>query len=354
MRLQIVRRIVLVISTLGLIAWAAPAEARTLLKTICRVKGQEENVIQGLGYVVGLKGTGDSNSLPTIRGMAQIGQNFGSPMGKAGEAELKDMKNVARVIVTATIPAAGARQGDKLDCTVSSVGSAKSLAGGRLFTTALGSQNPKDLRVYAVAEGLITLDSATQTTTGRIHTGCRLEEDFLNVFALDGKITLVLDRNYADFQVASEVAVLINSSTVGFQSNSGGMARAINQNNIEVTIPRQYADAPVEFISQVLGLQIPEPQTGARVVINERAGSIVMSGDAEIGPVVVTHKNIVVETGSTTAGARFVPIDPKNDAPTLKSLVEALNAVHVPTEDIIEVIKGLERNGKLRAQLIIE
>jgi len=341
----------------GLWAPALPAEGRTQLKTICRVKGQEENTLQGMGIVVGLKGTGDGgSSLPMVRALAQVMQHLGSPMGKTGPVELKDAKNVALVIVTATVPAQGARQGDKVDCTVSSVASAKSLSGGRLFITYLvGPGDTKNPRVYATAEGPITLDSTTQTTTGRIYGGCRLEEDFFNVFVKDGKITLVLDRNYADFQVAAEVADLINKTLARVQSESAAPAKALDPCNIEVLIPRPYQTDPVDFVSQLLGLTIPDPQTGARVVINERAGGIVIRGDAEIGPVAVTHKNIVVEAGSTTnAAARFVPLDPKNEAATLKSLVEALNAVRVPNEDIIEIIKLLQRTGSLRAQLIIE
>jgi len=91
------------------------------------------------------------------------------------------------------------------------------------------------------------------------------------------------------------------------------------------------------------------------VVINERAGSIVISGDAEIGAAVVTHKNVVVETGGPTSAARFVPVDStQTDSPKLKGLVETLNAIRVPTEDIIEIIKGLDRDGKLYARLIVE
>ena len=98
-----------------------------------------------------------------------------------------------------------------------------------------------------------------------------------------------------------------------------------------------------------------EFDTGARVVINERAGSIVISGDVEIGAVVVTHRNVVVETGNVGLGSRFVAIDAnETSAPKLKSLLAALNAVHVPTEDVIDIIKGLDRNGKLHAKLIIE
>ncbi len=109
------------------------------------------------------------------------------------------------------------------------------------------------------------------------------------------------------------------------------------------------------FVSQVLSLRIAELQTDARVVINERAGSIVIGGDVEIGPVVITHKNIVIETGDNLPADRFIPIDPgKTQTAKLKSLVEALKAVKVPTDDIIEIIKGLDRNGKLHGTLIVE
>jgi flagellar P-ring protein FlgI len=351
------RRIAAVVILAAACCAAAPeSHAKTLLKTICRVKGQEENTLHGLGIVVGLKGTGDgSTSLPMLRSLAQVMQYLGNPLGKTGLLELKDTKNVALVIVTATVPAAGARQGDKIDCMISSVGSAKSLAGGRLFTTLLMGPDPKSMRVYASAEGPITLDNVTMTTTGRIHSGCRLEEDFFNAFTKDGKLTLVLDKNYADFQVASDVTDLINRSPVSFQSAGTVLAKAVNPGNIEIQIPMQYSDKPVEFASQVLGLEIPEPQVGARVVINERAASIVISGDAEIGSAVVTHKNVVVETGGTSTAAKFVTVDPgQTDTPKLKALVETLNAVRVPPEDIIEIIKGLDRDGKLHAQLIIQ
>ncbi|RMF86940.1 MAG: flagellar basal body P-ring protein FlgI [Planctomycetota bacterium] len=330
------------------------ADAGVSLKNICRVKGQEENVIHGLGIVVGLKGTGDGgNFLPTIRSLGTAMQLMGTPLGKDGLTELKDAKNVAIVLVTATVPAAGARQGDRIDCIVSSVGSAKSLEGGRLFLTPLLGPVPGDPRVYALAEGPITLDDTNIPTVGRIHGGCRLEADFFTPFVKDGKITLVLEPQYADFQVAQDVAELINSQ-MSFQSSGIPLARAINQGNVEVMIPRQYAEDPVLFVAQVLNLPLLDVATGPRVVINERAGSIVISGDVEIGPVVVTHKNMVIETGQPTTGG-FVGIDPSQpENPTLKALVEALNAINTPTADIIEIIKGLQRDGKLHAQLIIE
>lgn len=336
----------------------APASAATALKSICRVKGQEENALQGMGIVVGLKGTGDGgNFQPTLRSLAQVMLLMGRPIASDVQRELKEVKNVALVTVTATIPAAGARQGDKLDCTVSAI-NAKSLAGGRLFLTAMmgGQPDPKNPRVFAFCEGPIALDDPALPTSGRIHEGCRLEEDFFTAFTQEDKVTLVLDSTHADFEVAQDVVELINGQ-MGYQGTGASWAKAVSQNNIEVSIPPQYRQDPVLFLSQILALQLNrEPQTGAKVVINERAGSIVISGDVEIGPVVVTHKNIVVETGGGTApGAQFrgVDIGPQ-PTPRLKALIETLNALNVPTDDVIDIIKGLQRNGKLHAQVVIE
>ena len=279
---------------------------------------------------------------------------MGRPLGKDVAKDLKDVKNVALVSVTATVPAAGARQGDKLDCVVSAI-AAKSLAGGRLFCTPLMARpDPREPRVLAFAEGAISLDDPATITTGRIHAGCRLEEDFQHLFWENERITLVLDANHADFEVAQELADQINSQ-LGLQNSEAPLARALDQVSIEVLIPPQYHDDPVKFVYQVLGLPILEPRTVARVVINERAGSIVISGDVEIGAVVVTHKNVVVEAAGTTTGAKFKAIDVgETPAPRLKALIEALNALQVPSDDVIEIIKGLERNGKLHAQLVIE
>ncbi len=130
-----------------------PRPARCL-SSICRIKGQEENTLQGLGLVVGLNGTGDGGDfLPTIRSLATAMQLMGNPIGKGGPLELKNAKNIALVMVTAKVPAAGARQGDRVDCTVSSIGAAKSLEGGQLFLTPLQGPQVDRPRVYAFAEG---------------------------------------------------------------------------------------------------------------------------------------------------------------------------------------------------------
>lgn len=343
------------LTALALTTFASPVEARTRLKDICRIKGQEENTLHGLGIVVGLRGTGDGGAfLPTIRSLAMAMQLMGNPIGAGGQAELKDAKNVALVMVTTTIPGAGARQGDQLDCVVSSIGSAKSLVGGRLFATPLQGPQVESTRVYAFCQGAINLDDPNITTAGRIHGGCRLEEDFFNVFSKDDKITLVIEKYHADFEVAQEIAEVINSQ-LSIQTGDEYLAKALNAVNVEVKIPKQYREDPVQFVTQVMGLTMPEPQTDARVVINQRAGSVVIGADVEIGSVVVTHKNIVIQTGDNLPTDRFIPVDMEGTSTTkLKALVESLNAIQVPTEDIIEIIKGLDRNGKLHGRLIVE
>ena len=192
--------------------------------------------------------------------------------------------------------------------------------------------------------------------TGRIHEGCRLEEEFFNAFTKDNRITLVLDKYHADFQVAQDIADLINSQ-MGKQVSNYAAYRPCVQ-------PGQHRGRDSGPVSRRSGarsfrrcspLPIMEPRTVPRVVINERPGTIVISGDVEIGPVAVTHKNMMIETGGQTAAGPFVGVDPVDPtSPRLKALVEALNAIHAPKEDIIEIIKDLDRNGKLHAPLIIE
>jgi flagellar P-ring protein precursor FlgI len=342
---------------------AAPAEAQLRLRDICRVKGQEENTLHGLGLVVGLKGTGDSNALPTARALATMMRLMGNPLGHGlqGEQvfrELKDAKNVALAVVSATVPASGARQGDDLNCEVSAI-SAKSLLGGHLMSTPLLGPRPGSERVYAFAQGSIYVEDPDTPTVGKVHGGCRLEEDFHNVFTNSGTITLVLDKNHASFQTAQYIADLINTQARYFQSNelaNGYIAKAIDQLNIMVQIPsREYREDPVLFVSEILNQRITNLQSEARVVINQRAGTVIVGADVEIGPVIVTHKNMVIEAGEEAPSARFVAVDPENRGNTkLTELVNALNALKVPAEDTIEIIKGLERNGKLYGKLIVE
>ncbi len=149
-------------------------------------------------------------------------------------------------------------------------------------------------RVYGIAQGPLSLDTLVPKP---LHEFVRLpaEEDFLNNFIKDHKITLVLNKSHADFEVAQEMASLINNHLGSYLNDSRydtaptsreriPIARALDQVNIEVTLAKQYRDDPVDFVAQVMSIQMIEPQTGGRVIINERAGSIVISGEVEIAP----------------------------------------------------------------------
>ncbi|MCA9247286.1 MAG: flagellar basal body P-ring protein FlgI [Planctomycetales bacterium] len=361
------RTATLAIATMVSIVCLAPTvhAEQTLLRNICRVKGQEENTLRGMGLVVGLQGTGDSeDSLPTMRALARAMElmNFPVTGPETSDRDLlaafKGTKNVALVWVTATVPATGGRRGDQLDCTVSAI-RAKSLRGGELVFAALHGPNVKDPTVYGLANGRLELDDDQHLTHAKIHNGCRLEEDVYTSFQDDGYFTLVIDKNHAGFTVANEIALWLGTQ-FGYrgsgETEEKEVAVAIDATNIVVRIPGPYRDAPVAFIAEVMETKIPKLQNEARVVINERAGSIVIGGDVDIGPAVVTHKNVTVDTQG--AGRSLLsPImqgDIESDNAKLKDLVAALERVQVPPQDQIEIIKGLYRNGKLHARLIIE
>jgi flagellar P-ring protein FlgI len=333
--------------------------ASTRLKNICRMKGQEENTLRGIGLVVGLNGTGEANDPATMRAIARAMEIMGNPVPmnaqKSSLEELKKIKNVAIVMVTATVPATGARRGDQVDCFVSAI-NGKGLNGGRLAFASLQGPNTQDRQVYALCEGQVTIDDPLQPMVGVIHAGCRLEADIFTPFYRDGYMTLILDKNHADFQTANEIVYQIRQKLTYSESGDAkmneDMVRAVNASNIMVKIPDVYTRDPVAFASDLLDIRIEDPQTESRVVINPRAGTIVISGDVEIGDVIVSHKNVVVDATETEA---FASIDTDDSSkPKLELLVNQLNALKVPTEDMIEIIKGIDRNGKLHGRLIIE
>jgi len=342
-----------ILATLLLVLFIAPVNAGTKLETLCRIKGQEENTLHNLGLVVGLSGTGDGSFTPTHRQLAVTMDRMGLPVTAE---DLKDAKNVALVHVTATVPPAGARQGDNIDCIVSAVGSCGDLSGGRLILTPmLGPIPSKDGQVFALAQGDITVENPDILTKGKIQAGCRLEHEFRYNYIKDGKINLVLKPQYADFSVAQEVADMVNGPQILYQNNSRLVARALDAVNIEVEVPGQYLADQVAFVSQLMQLEMTTVPVGPRVVVNERAGIISITGDVEIAPVAIAHRNIVVETGNAMGAGPFVALDPADPQnPQLKALVTSLNAINVPTSDIIEIIKLVNANGALAGDLIFE
>jgi flagellar P-ring protein precursor FlgI len=344
----------MLLATAATLASPMAAVAGMRLEDICRIKGQEENTLHGLGIVVGLKGTGDGGDFaPMVRSLAMAMQLMGNPIG---QGELRNAKNCALVTVSATIPAEGARQGDQIDCQVSSIGSAKSLAGGRLFTAPLQGPNPESDRVYAFAEGAIVLDDQFNPLNGTIKNGCRLEEEFFNVFSKGDRITLVIDRNLAGFQVAQEIAFTLQDQLkFQLQSEPGKevqVARAINQGNVEVLIPPAYREDPVDWIAQVLAVEIRDAPVDARVVINQKTNAIAVDGDVEIGAALVAVEGITVQAGFPNLPSPFAAVGPKTAK--LDDLIKALNAVKVPPAEIIQIIRVLDRSGNIKGQVIFE
>ncbi len=360
----------------ALILWTMTvqaAENQLLLRDVCRLKGQEENTLQGLGLVVGLKGTGDDASKPTARALARMMQVMGSQIsndmkGAPVLAEIEKSGNVALVFVTVTIPPQGTQQGDQIDCTVSAL-SAKSLEGGTLMLTPMLGPRVDRPTVYALAQGKLTVPDPRVPTSASIYRGCKMEATIENQFVKDDKITLVLDKDLSSFNTAQYIEDIINQlNNTGLNgganiptdqalanSNFQLLARALDPVHIEVSLPKFYRDRPVAFVALLMETPLPNIQNKKRVVINERdGGTVVMGEDVLISPVAIAHKNLSIEARAGQTG--FVGIDPANPQlrPKLKNLVEALKALSVPSEDIISIIKTLKQNGSLYGEVIVQ
>jgi len=346
----------LMILAFSLTALTARADHR--IGDICRIKGQEENLLHGFGLVIGLKGTGDTDLKPAQRALAHYMEMLGhrvatSAGGQPNVDELKGMKNVALVYVTAIVPAGGAQQGDALDCIISA-SSAKSLDGGYLMLTELKGPVPGDKQVYALAKGLVSIDDPARPQSGRVSLGCQLERKVENDFVKDGKIILVMNKDHAAFQSTHYVAQTINSQRDFIAS--GEIAKAIDQVTIEVTIPQSYENDATVFASTLLDARLAPPQVDTRVIINERKQMLHIGADVEISPGAIMHKNRLIQVGDQPPQNQAVEFNPRGDTsqPKLKALVDALNALKVPTVDVIDIIQMLKHKRALFGELIIE
>jgi len=361
-------RILILILIAG--ASARPASADGMkLGEICRVKGQEGNTLQGLGLVVGLRGTGDGDAAPTARALARMMQLMGGQValdsvGSLNLKDVKDAKNVAAVFVTVKIPPTGAQQGDQLDVTVNAI-SAKSLDGGYLMQTTMLGPRTDDGQVYALAQGPLSVPPDGLPTTARVQGGCKMESSINAEFHKDGKLTLILDRDFADFDTAQRIEDEINNLselTLGDSSNFSPTssqrrvrATAIDPLHVEVMIPELYQSNPIKFVSFLLNIKVQLQNRSSRVVINERDGIVVIGEEVEIAPVLVTHRNLRIEAGGKNAES-LVPIGQQQPAGNvkLKSLADALNALDVSTDDLIAIIKTLKRKGDLYGEVVFE
>jgi flagellar P-ring protein precursor FlgI len=218
--------------------------------------------------------------------------------------------------------------------------------------------------VLGLASGALYIEGTDSLTTARIPGGLTLERDIVSLFVDKSRghvVTLLLEEGHATFHSSREVARVINAE-FSFEAGTAQIARAIGPGTIEVKVPPTYQDSPVEFIAQVLDVGIDNPHTQARVVVNARTGTVVVTGEVEISPGLVSHRSLSIDVGGQDAGGggggddgaasgRFVKLSEKQPGQSqqLDQLVAALNQLRVPTYDIVEIIRELHRSGKLHA-----
>lgn len=365
----------IVVLVLGIILlWGSAAGAQNIeplrydtpivrVKDVARVQGDRENQVFGLGLVVGLQGTGDgSGSRANIQMIANMLEGFGISVSPN---DLR-MRNIAAVMVTADLPTS-LRTGDRLDVTVSSIGDARSLQGGFLLQTPLQAANGQ---VYAVAQGPVSIGGfavrggsggqSNHTTVGIVPNGAIVERELEPYdFAADGAVSLVLLE--PDFTTASRLVQVVNEF---YQQD---LARARDQGTVEIRVPAGYASNVVAFIAELEELPI-RPDANARVVINERTGTVVMGAQVRIAAVAVSHGNLKVQIaqdrspgGDLGLGGELGEELEQNYSNTtvlggnanVQHLVDALNAVGATPRDIIAILQAVKAAGALFGDLII-
>lgn len=334
---------------------ARAGEAR--LKDVTRVYGTGANPVMGHGLVVGLPGTGDSSSsLATSRAVANLLRRYGLPMDPASVRS----RNVAAVMVTGSLPAF-ARSGERVDVTVSSIGDARSLSGGTLLMTHLDAA---DGRTFVTAQGPLVagersgsgLAATSRMLTGRVPGGGLVLEDFTTPLNRDGILRLVL--NSPDYATAQRVAEAINGSV------APGAAVARDPSTVEVAVPEGYRGREAELLSRVETLTVAV-DSPARVIVNERTGTVILGGEVRCNSVAISHGNLRL----TIAGAAAPPsaglqsglassnqvggqgIAVLRGGATIEEVVEALNDLGAPPQDLIEILQALKASGALQAEL---
>ena len=337
------------------------------IKDLAHINGVRSNQLVGYGLVVGLNGTGDkSNTIFTNQSLA----NMLEKMGVRIDPKLTKVNNIAAVTVTADLPPFG-KVGNKIDAIVSSIGDAKSLGGGVLLLTPLKGA---DGEVYAMAQGPIIvggfLASGTgatiqknHPTVGRVPNGVTIERE-ISYADMNGDM-LLISLKTPDYTTAKRMADRINQSF-------SGAAHAKDGGSIAVTTPDGLRQNLVQFVSMIENLDV-KPDNAARIVVDEKTGTVVMGENVLISTVAVSHGNITVQVkedanvsqplpfarGRTVATpdtqikveedkGRWVVIP---EGITIRELVNAMNATGVPTRDIITILQTIKAAGALYADL---
>lgn len=353
---------------------AGPALAQSRIKDIATIEGVRENALIGYGLVVGLGGTGDSGAFPqtgrTLRDML-------NRQGVGGSDQVIRSRGAASVSVSAGLPPF-ARPGTRIDVAVAVMGDATSLNGGVLQPTAL--QGP-DGQVYAVAQGPVSIagfsaGGAAQTvirgvaSTGRIPGGAVIER--VPAFDLSQQSTVTVSLRNPDFSLARQVAQAINA---GLRAD---VARMRDNTNIEVAVPAAYSGRAAELVADIENLPVRPDATGApaRIVLDERSGTIILGENVRISTVAVTHGNLQVRVteapqvsqpppwsgGGTTVvvprtnieiteGRGQMVVLPANS--TIGELVRALNNLNVSPRDQMAILLAIKQAGAIQADVMM-
>jgi flagellar P-ring protein FlgI len=362
----------LLAAVLALLVASAAAAQAVRLKDLVEFDGVRANDLVGYGLVVGLNGTGDGirNSPFTEEIMANILERLG--VNVSGEQFRP--RNVAAVLVTASLPPF-ARAGSPIDVTVSAIGDASSLLGGTLIMTPL---NAADGEIYAVAQGTIIAGgivaegeaaSVTQgvPTSGTIPAGARVEREVAFDFA--GLTTLRLALRTPDFTTAGRIEQAINAEfgrPVAFMLDAG---------TITLDIPGMRMPSPAHAMGRIENLLV-EPEIRARVVVDQRSGTIVMGEDVRIGRVAVSQGNLTLRIEEAPLVVQPNPFSPGEtvvvprssaaieqergtglaeigEGASLSEVVAGLNALGVAPQDMIDILKSIKAAGALHAEFIV-
>ena len=320
------------------------------VKDIASIKGVRQNQLVGYGVVVGLKGTGDGNNAAfTAQGLANMLDNIGMHIDRNSI----NVKNVAGVVINAKLPAF-VKHGQTIDVVVSSIGDASSLQGGTLIATPLKGLDGK---VYAVAQGPISIGGfengtppagthRNHLTVARIPNGATVEREV--PFSLSGKNTIAYSLDTPDFTTMSRLMAAIDNLL------DGEYSKATDGATVEITVPERFKNNEIALLAAVENLEII-PDAPARVVLDERTGTVVMGKEVRISRLSLSHGNLSLQIGGPQAlGAdrpgRLVSI---GGGATMEEVVRALNAVGVSTRDLIAIFHSIKASGALQAELQI-
>lgn len=367
---KIIASTLMLVLIAGFAGLTSPAQAAKLrVKDISHVKGVRNNQLVGYGLVVGLSKTGDK-SRSTQTSTANLINNFNGRLNNDNDIR---STNTAAVIVTALVPPF-AKEGDPLDVVVSSMADASSLEGGVLISTELRAPNGE---IVALAQGALSTGGTSVsaggsskrtaiTTSARIPGGAIMEREIHTTIGDEAGMELVLNRT--DFTLASRMAEAITKTV--------GPARAIDGSTVRVIFPDQFIDNRVAFLSKVENVTVDGTEEVAKVVVNERTGTIVIGNNVKLLPAAVAHGGITVsvsttnsvsQPGSLSSGGQTVGVTNSDISidkakgslvklgpnATLQDLVGALNALGVTPSDLISVLQALKAAGSLEAALEI-